>query len=182
MCRFASWPPKDTGGGLLVLIKDKIPFVEITAAFPQSPELFLERMGFFITMPNGQQQHIHNIYIPPRSSCSVGHNESIAHLISNNEMSLIGGDINSLLSRWDTNTNEGERGEQLANEIDAASTILIDNGAPRQPKNGRWSTTYISLASNGIAFLSVRCVSTSLAIDYLRILITINTELYTIND
>ena len=133
-------------------------------------------------MPNRQQLHIHNIYIPPRSSCSAGHNASIAHLLCNNEMSLIVGDINAHHSRWDTNTNEDERGEQLADEIDAADyTILNENEVTRLPTNGRSTSPDISLASNDVALLSDWSVSTSLASDHLSILITINSELSTID-
>ena len=112
-------------------------------------------------MPNRQQPHIRNIYIPPHSSCSAGHNASIAHL-SKNEMSLIVGDINAHHSRWDTNTNEDERGEQLADKIDAGYTILNENETTRLPTNGRSTSPDISLASNDIALLSDCSVSTSL--------------------
>ena len=133
-------------------------------------------------MPNRQQLHIHNIYIPPRSSCSAGHNASIAHLISTNEMSLFVGDINSHHSRWDTNTNEDESGEQLADEINAADyTILNEDEATRLPANGRSTSSDISLASNDIALLSDWSVSTSLASDHLPILITFNSDLPTID-
>ena len=80
---------KNKGGGLIMLIKDAIPFVDNTAALPWSTDSHLVQQGISITMPNRQQLHIHNIYIPPRSTCSAGHNASIAHLLSNNEMSLI---------------------------------------------------------------------------------------------
>ena len=125
---------------------------------------------------------IHNIYIPPRSSCSAGHNTSIAHLHSNNEMLLIVGNINAHHSRWDANGNEDERDEQLADEIDAADyTILDENEATRLPTNGRLNSPDISLASNDIALLSDWSVSTSLVSDHLPILITINSELSTID-
>ena len=133
-------------------------------------------------MPNRQQLHILNIYIPPRSCCSAGHNASIAHLLCNNEMSLIVGDINAHHSIWDTNTNEGERGEQLADEIYAADSIILsENEATRLPTNGRSTSPDISLASNDIALLSDWSVSTSLASDHLPIVITINSELSTID-
>ena len=90
---------KNIGGGLLMLIKDTITFVDNTAALPQSADTHLEQQGISITMPNRQLLHIHNIYIPPRSSCSAGHNASIAQFLSNNEMSLIVGDINAHHSR-----------------------------------------------------------------------------------
>ena len=77
---------KNKGGGLLMLIKDTIPFVDHTAALPQSANPHLEQQCISTTMPNRQQLHIHNIYIPPHSSCSAGSNASIAHLLSNNEM------------------------------------------------------------------------------------------------
>ena len=173
---------KNKGGGLLMLIKDTIPFVDNTAALPQPADPHLEQQGILITMPNRQQLHIHNIYIPPRISCSAGHNASIAHLLSNKEMSLIVGDINAHHSRWDTNTNEEERCEQLADEIDAADyTILSEIEATRQPTNGRSTSPDISLASNHIALLSDWSVSTSLVSNHLPILITINSELSTID-
>ena len=165
-----------------MLIKDMISFVDNTAALPQSAYPHLEQQGISITIPNRQQLHIHNIYIPPRGSCSAGHNASIAHLLCNNEMSLIVWDISAHHSRWDTNTNEDERGEQLADEIDAADyTILNENEATRLPTNCRSTSTDISLASNDIALLSDWSVSTSLASDHLPILITINSELSTID-
>ena len=171
---------KNKGGGLLMLIKDTIPFVGNMTALPQSGDPHLEQQGISITMPNRQQLHIHNIYIPPCSSCSADHNASITHLLSNNKMSLIVGDINAHHSGWDTNTNEDERGEQLADEIDAANyTILNENEATRLPTNGRSTSLDISLAYNDMALLSDWSVSTSLASDYLPILITINSELST---
>ena len=173
---------KNKGGGLLVLINDTIPFVENTAALPHSADPHLEQQGISITMPNRQQLHIHNIYIPPRSSCSSGHNASIAHLLSNNEMSLIVWDINAHHSRWDMNTSVDVRGEQLADEINAADyTILNENEATRLPTNGRSTSPDIRLASNDIALLSDWSVSTSLVSYYLPILITINSELSTID-
>ena len=90
---------KNKGGGLLMLIKDTIPFVDNTAALPQSADPHLEQQGISVTMPNHQQLHIHNIYIPPHSSCCAGHNVSIAHLINNKKMSLIAWDINAHHSR-----------------------------------------------------------------------------------
>ena len=129
-------------------------------------------------MPNRLQLHIRNIYNPPRSCYSAGHNASIAHLLNNNEMSIIVGDINAHHSRWELNTNEDERGERPADEIDATHyTILIDNEATWRPKNGRSTSLDISLVWNDIALLSDWSVSTSLASDHLPILITINTEL-----
>ena len=165
-----------------MLIKDTIPFDDLTAALPQSTYPHQEQQGISIAMPNRQQQHIHNIDIPPRSSCSAGHNTSIAHILNNNEMSLIVGDINTHHSRWDTNTNEEETGEQLDDEIDAAdNTILSENEAWRLPTNGRSTSADISLASNNITLLYDWSVSTSLSSDHLPILITINSELSTID-
>ena len=168
---------KNKGGGLLIMIMETFPFVNNTAALPQSADPHLEQQGISVTILNRQQLHIHNIYIPPRSSCSAGHNASIAHLLCSNEMSLIVGDINAQLSRWDTNKNEDGRGEQLADDIDAADcTILNDNEATRLPSNGRSTSPDTSLASNDIALLTDWSVSTSLASDHLPILITLTSN------
>ena len=121
---------ENKGDGLLMLIKDTIPYVDDTAALPQSADHHLGQKGISTTMPNRQQLHIHNIYIPLRGSCSAVHNTSIVHLLCNNKMSLILGDINAHHSRWDTNTDEEERGKQLADKIDSAGyTILNENEA-----------------------------------------------------
>ena len=162
-----------------MLIKETIRFVNNTATLPQSADPHLEQQGILITMSNRQQLHIRNIYIPPCSSCSDGHNASITHL-SNNVMSLIAGDINVHHSRLDT--NEDIRGEHLADETDAADyTILSENEATLLPINC-WSTSPdIRLASNDIALLSDWSVSTSLASDHLPILISINSKLSTID-
>ena len=146
---------KNKGGGLLGIIKNMIPFVDITAALPQAAYHHLEQQGISTTMPNRRQLYIHKIYIPPRSSCSAGHNASIAHLLCNNEMSLIVGGANAHHSRWDTNTNHDERGEQLADNIDAADhTIHNENEATRLPINSRATSPDISMAANDIALLS----------------------------
>ena len=43
---------KNTGGGLLMLVKDTIHFVDNTAALPQSADPHLEQQSISITMPN----------------------------------------------------------------------------------------------------------------------------------
>ena len=172
---------KNKGGDLLMLIKDTIPFVDNTAALPQSADPQLEQQGILIAMSNLQQLHIHNVYIPPRSSCSAGHNASIVHLLYNNEMSNIVGDVNAHHFILDTNTNKDERVEQLADKIDAADyTILDENEATRLPTNGRLTSTDIIFASNDITLISEWSISTSLASDHLSILITNNSKLSTI--
>ena len=56
---------KNKGGSLLMLIKDTIPFVDNTAALPQSADPHLKQQGILITMPH--------------SSCSAGHNDCEPH-------------------------------------------------------------------------------------------------------
>ena len=131
-------------------------------------------------MPNRKQLLIHNIYIPPRSSCSAGHNSSIAHLLGNSEMSLIVGDNNARHFWWHVNTNRDERGEQPADEIDIADcTILSENEVKRLLANDRSTSPDICMAPNDIALLSDCSVSTSLARNNLPIIIIINSELFT---
>ena len=97
-------------------------------------------------------------------------------------MSLVVGDINAHHSRWDTNTNEDERGEQLSDDTDAADyTIHNENENTPLPTNGRSTSPDISLASNDIALLSDWSVSASLASDHLPFIITINSEISTID-
>ena len=117
---------KNKGGGLLMLFKDTIPFVDNMAAFPQSADPHLEKKTFWLQCP------ITNSY--PSTTSTLLHIAVAAlvttHLFSNNKMLLIVVDINVHHSRWDTVTNEDERGEQLADEIDPTDyTILSKNEA-----------------------------------------------------
>ena len=165
-----------------MLIIDTIPFVENMAAHPQSADPHLEHEGISITMPNRHQLHIHNIYIPPRSSCSAGHNASIAHLLRNNEMSLTLGMSMRITPDWIRTQTKTKEANNWPKKIDAAKyTILSENEATRLPKNRRSNSTDISLTSNYIALLSDWSVFTSLASDHLPVLITINSELSTID-
>ena len=111
---------------LLMLIKDMMSNVDNTAALHQSADPDLEQHGISIAIPYRQQLHIHNMDIPPRSSCSAGHNASTALLLCNSEMSHIVGDINTHISRWNTSTKDEERGERLADKIDAADYIMLN--------------------------------------------------------
>ena len=177
-----TWPQREQRRQPSNANQNTFPFVENTAALPQSADPHLEQQGTSITMPNRQQLHIHNIYIPPRSCCSAGHNASIVYLICNNEMSLIVGDGNAHHTKLDTNTNEGERGRQLACEIDAAdNTIHNENEARRLTTKGGAISPDFTLAYNVIALLSDWSVSTLLVSDHLPILITINSEMSTID-
>ena len=141
-----------------MIIKNTIPFVDNTAALPQSPDPHLEQQGISSIMPNRQQLHIHNICITPRSRCCAGHNALIVHLLSKNEMSLIVGDIDTHHSKWDANTNDDEIGEQLADEIDTADyTILIENETKQLPtiEPDRMSTLHLKkLAHSAISPLT----------------------------
>ena len=118
---------KNKGGGLLMLIKGTIPFVNNTA------DPHLEQQGILIAIPNRQQLHIHNIYTPPRCSCSAGHNSSIAHLLSKDEMSLIVGDINAHHSRWDANTNLKTRTKSHRRNAQRSIQTNSKTDAGRQP-------------------------------------------------
>ena len=103
----------DKGSGLLMLVKDTIPIVNNAAAIPQSVDSHLQQKYNSTTMPNRKQLHMHNIYISPSSSCCFGHNTLNEHLLSNKEVSIIVGDINSHESTWEMDTIEDEDGEQL---------------------------------------------------------------------
>ena len=79
-------------------------------------------------------------------------------------------------------TDEDGRGEQLAEEIDTVDYIIhSENETTRLPTNGRSTWPDISLSSNNIALLSDWSVSMSLASDHLPNLITINSELSSID-
>ena len=104
---------KNKDDGLLMLINDKIPSSTTRPLFHSQPILIWSNKAFRLQCP------IANNCISTTSkfrhvAVAALVNASIAHLHSNNEMSLIVGDINAHHPRWDANTNEDESGEQLA--------------------------------------------------------------------
>ena len=96
-------------------------------------------------MSNRQQLRIFNIFIPPNSSCSAGHNTAIPHLLGNNEMSHSVGDINAHHSIWDTITNGEERVDiQLTKSMQPStpfSTIMKIRGYRQM--DGKHRLTYL---------------------------------------
>ena len=162
-----------------MLIKKRSSLSTTRPHFLSQPILIWSNNDHMITMPNRQQLHIHNIHIPPRSSSSAGHNASIVHLLCNNKMSLVVGDINAHHSRWGTNTSEDKRGEQLADQINTASyTIHNENEATQLPTNDQSTLLGICLASNHITLLSDWSVSTSLASYHVFMLLLLSTPLH----
>ena len=120
-------------GGLLMLFKETNPFVDNTTTLPQSADPHLKQKGISITMPNLQQLHICK---------STFHHVAVAALVTTHRSRTtkchIVGNINLHHTRWDANTNENERGEQLVNKVDAADyAIHYMSEAMWLPTNGR---------------------------------------------
>lgn len=60
---------------------------------------------------------VHNIYIPPVSSCDAGYNASIKHLL-NSDNTLIVGDINAHHESWHSNSLPDHRGRAIYEQIE----------------------------------------------------------------
>ena len=89
---------------------------------------------------------IHNIYIPPVSSCSNNYNPSIAPLLTSSN-TLVLGDFNAHDPLWHSSLSDA-RGDVFAAEIDGAPFATINSNSPtRCPPNARPTSPDISLAS-----------------------------------
>ena len=163
---------------MIMLIKDTIPFIDNTAALPQSADPHLEQHGISITMQNRQHLHIHNIFIrhvavaalvtihrPRTSSATKKCCLLLGMLMRNAPYGM----------RTQTKTTNGEHLADVIHAVDC--TILSEIEATLLPTNGRTNSPDISWPP----MTSDWSVSTSLAIDHLPILITIDSELSTID-
>ena len=110
---------KNKGGGLLMLIKDTILSSTTQPFFHSQSILIWSNKAFRLRCPidNNSTSTFRHVAVAALNTTLR------CRLLS---MSLIVGDINAHHSRWNTITNEEERGEQLADEIDAADYTILN--------------------------------------------------------
>ena len=136
---------RNAGGGLALLIHHSIKFQELPTQTDQTMEEQCVRINVGMTSLD-----IHNVYIPPSSSCSRNHNSSIRHLFSNTTK-LILGDFNAHDDLWYSDLS-CPRGAHLAEEINDAAygTLNSEGSCTRLPSNGSGSSPDISIASEDL--------------------------------
>ena len=157
------------GGGLAFLVHTSILFQKLQ---PPRKDPHLEYQGIKVGNLN-----IHNIYIPPVSSCTSGYTPSLTPYFHPQD-SLIVGDINAHDDLWFSPLTECRRGPQFSEEIGDSNYATINEDTPtRLPTNGNPSSPDISLASMSLLPYTSWETETSLGSDHLPIIISLETDL-----
>lgn len=121
----------------------------------------------------GDELIVHNIYIPPASSCEAGHAPSLDHFLRHpTENCLVLGDLNAHHSVWCSGVEEDFRGAAFMDEIDLSTFVVLNDLSPtRLPSHGNPSSPDVSIASASIATTAVWRAHAALSSDHLPIVI-----------
>ena len=164
------------GGGLITIVRNCL-------AASRLPDIDLgnnqiELLGVSISLPNKKNLAIFNIYVPPTASMVGNRNVSIEQLLNFDGDCLILGDINAHNGLWDGKL-EDARGDAIADEIDAAGTMVVLNEPDiptRLPVVGNATSPDISIASDAVARFATWSTEVTLGSDHLPIIINIRLE------
>jgi hypothetical protein len=167
------------GGGLLTYIKHNHKFTRIQHNITNNTDIEMQ-----ITRIYTKHSHldIHNIYIPPRSSCThdTTHDTqsitSLLHQITNSNKNIILADANAHSKQWHSTHND-TRGTNIGNTIDNTDHIIINtNSHTRIPTAGNQhpSSPDITIIPNTLFNHTNWKTQTALSSDHLPIIITIN--------
>lgn len=115
---------------------------------------------------------IHNIYIPPCSSCPPNYEPNLNDLI-HPSTGLILGDFNAHNKLWHSNIQD-KRGDLIAEQINLSPYCTLNNhNQTRLPNNNSATSPDISLASADLASKSQWTTLTKLSSDHLPIIIEV---------
>ena len=158
------------GGGLLFLIHQSIPFTAVVVE--PSPAAPMEHQS--VRIPFGKESlTVHNIYIPPSSSCPSSFNPTLAQFLKSS-CSLTLGDFNAHDTLWCSPIHD-QRGESLADEISMSSSgVLNTDTQTRLPSSGQPTSPDVSIASEDLLTSANWKTSTTLSSDHLPITVSLN--------
>ena len=160
---------KDKGGGLAFLIHDSIQFQAFNP--PASNDPYLEVLSVKIN-----SLVIHNVYVPPTSSCGPNHSLDLNHLF-NDADTIVLGDVNAHDPLWWSSIDDA-RGSQLSDDISNSEMGILNEDTPtRSPTNGQATSPDISLASLDLLPLIIWETHTALSSDHLPITLSIESTI-----
>ena len=166
-------PGPSGGGGLITLVHQSIEFTE-----PDLDHLFPDTITEHISIRatiNNTPLYIHNIYIPPTSSCPPGFTPSLDLLFAPQEDTLILGDFNAHSPAWFSQTSDARaaaRGELIEESLSLRDLVILNTDTPtRLPAHGNPTSPDISISTPEIATDFDWTTLTSLKSDHLPILL-----------
>lgn len=168
------------GGGLALIIHQSVRFRVFS--LPPSQDGHLEQQA--IEVRQGQTSVIiGNIYCPPASSCSAGHELSLSHLLALDNTILVG-DINAHHHLWHSAVARDARGNLLAQEIEDSSFAVLNEDLPTRVTSrtiggiarAMISSPDITLATENLIMDADWKTEAALGSDHLAILVSLQRE------
>ena len=179
------------GGGLLVGVKDTIPYRISRSEFANENDEVSEWNSIEIPIKGGQKLRLNNIYIPPVRN-SKNHTKSARekkNVISTDKWmstsyDCLFGDFNAKSEVWDNQVAEGniqtdDRGELIEEWLSSTNMICLNNGSrTRTDRNdGTDSAPDISFVHSSLAEKFTWRVEDQLGSDHKPMIITYEDEL-----
>ena len=162
------------GGGLLTLISKNVPFTNITeqiiATLPQDTTLEIQSIKIRV----GNKDYVlHNIYIPPTSSCPQGYRPNIGILAQNG--TIITGDFNAHDSTWLSSQREDPRGALLLEQLEPMVVMNNSDTPTRKPFSSatRPTSPDITFCSPDISLFTEWSTTPELSSDHLPLIIKV---------
>ena len=164
------------GGGLLFLIHKSISWEPINIINIPNGDKNTEVLSIAIT-GGTQDLLLHNIYIPPVSSCETNYSPPVANLLTNNSNTIVGGDFNAHHENWYSKGTEDNRGRMIADLIDNSNFGIANEHLDTRVTTNNISSPDITLATSDILPYIDWSTAYSLQSDHLPIIIKLKADL-----
>ena len=172
---------KDRGGGLIIGVKENIPFRKTTIDIRTKDDKITEALSVKIPTSNNQKLRITNIYSPPIRNSARESRKEVFDLEKwpSEKYDMIIGDINAHSSLWDLSCEKSDkRGEALEKWLRNKMVCLNDGRATHiQRATGKGSTPDASIVHSSLLDKTTWNVVHELNSDHKPILITFEDRL-----
>ena len=111
---------RDKGGGLAFLVRNSLSFEPKDSINIPNSDKNTEILSINIT-GHDKVLTLHNLYIPPHSTCDGDYTPPLARILTNNNQTIIAGDINAHHEHWFSKGNKDNRGRAFADAIDQSN-------------------------------------------------------------
>ena len=168
---------RNKGGGLAFLIRNGISHKTIDSINLPNDDINTELLSIAIT-GNSKDLILHNLYIPPQSTCERDYTPPLAQLLTNSENTILGGDVNAHHEHWFSKGTEDNRGRALADAIDNSNYGVANENQDTRITPNNQSSPDITVASLDILPYIEWSTHVSLNSDHVPIIIKLKAEFH----
>lgn len=127
------------------LVRADVKFRIVTLATVASQADWMEQQAIAIVSDTTEITLI-NVYIPPTSPCQTGYNANNEHLLTLNDIILMG-DINAHHSAWESDREDDARGSSNIDQVDQSNFGMLSDTSPTRITANCVSSPDLTLAS-----------------------------------